>query len=128
MSQNGQSYSRGELSRLLKMKEQDMMQGERGVIIERIERQHGKLDREVCDRWLRMGAPTPSSLAGPRAAWTTRRWRAPSSRGASKHENKPGRVHPLTAPVRLLCPGRHNHGPRRRECCGNSYRGPRRRG
>lgn len=64
MSQNGQSYSRRDVARLLNVEEHELMQGERGVIIERIERQHGKLCREICDRWLRMGAPTPSSLAG----------------------------------------------------------------
>ncbi len=65
MSQNGQSYTRRDVARLLNVKEHDLMQGERGVIIEHMERQNGgRLDREIVNRWIAMGAPTPSSLAG----------------------------------------------------------------
>jgi len=64
MSQNGQRYSRREIARLLKVKEVELMQGERGAVVEFIERQHGGLDRETCNKWIALGAPVPSSRAG----------------------------------------------------------------
>lgn len=64
MSQNGQSYTRRDVARLLKIKEAELMAGERGAVVEFLERRHGRLDRELVNRWVAMGAPTPSTMAG----------------------------------------------------------------